>query len=126
MSLFGPTAARLLPAVFAGGAAVGVLLFGAGSAIADPVEPAPPGCTAADLARVSGNVATASSAYLYGHPDVNDFFTSLKGQRGDDLRGRIRDYMDANPQVHSDLRAIREPLTDLQNRCELAADPLVD
>lgn len=125
MSFFGSTRTRLAAGALAGGALAGALLFGAGSALADP-EPAPPGCTAADLARVSGGVATATSAYLYGHPDVNDFFTSLKGQRREDLRPQISDYMEANPQVHADLRAIRQPLTDLQNQCELPADPVID
>ncbi len=124
MALFG-----LVTSGLAAGAAAGALLLGTGSALADPSgpDPAPPNCTAADLARVSAEVAAATSGYLFAHPDTNDFFTGLKGQRGTaDFRQQVQDYMDANPQVHADLRAIRQPLTDLQNRCELTADPLVN
>ena len=83
-----------------------------------PPPPAPPGCSAADLARVSAGVASATSDYLYSHPDVNDFFTSLHGLPSDEIPNDVRIYMDANPQVHADLRAIRQPVTDLRNNCE--------
>nr|WP_083065741.1 heme-binding protein [Mycobacterium arosiense] len=101
-----------------------MLFATAGSAAADwPVDdlqPAPssqPNCTAADLAQVSSGVAAATSAYLFTHPDVNDYFTSLKGQPRDDMRAQLKQYMDANPQTHTDLEGIRQPLTDFQNRC---------
>jgi len=68
----------------------------------DPA-PAPPNCTPADLAGVSAGVAAATSAYLFAYPDVNDYFTGL----------------DANPQVHSDLVAIRQPLIDFRSRCRI-------
>ncbi|AFC43444.1 heme-binding protein [Mycobacterium intracellulare] len=87
---------------------------------ADEPEPAPasqPNCTAADLAQVSSGVAAATSAYLFTHPDVNDYFTSLKGQPRSDMRDQLKQYMDANPQTHADLEGIRQPLTDFQNRC---------
>ena len=63
-------------AVFGAGA---LLLGGAGIAGAEP-EPAvpPPNCTAGDLAVASGTVGTAMGDYLFSHPDVNDFFTSLR------------------------------------------------
>ena len=87
---------------------------------ADPApEPAPPNCTAADLAGVSAGVAAATSAYLFAHPDVNAYFTSLKGQPRDDIRDQLQQYMDANPQAHADLEGIRQPLTDFRNRCQM-------
>ena len=58
------------------GAVTSVMMFGAIPALADP----PPNCTAADLAGVASGVAAATSAYLFTHPDVNNFFTGLKGQ----------------------------------------------
>ncbi|MCV7195862.1 heme-binding protein [Mycobacterium angelicum] len=102
-----------------GGAVSGAMLFGAaGPAWADPDPvPPPPNCTAADLAGVSAGVAAATSAYLFAHPDVNDYFTSLKGQPRDDIRDQLQQYMDANPQTHSDLQGIRQPLTDFRARC---------
>jgi hemophore-related protein len=103
---------------------VAMLFATAGSAAADwPMddpEPAPssqPNCTAADLAQVSSGVAAATSAYLFTHPDVNAYFTSLKGKPRDDMRAQLKQYMDANPQTHADLEGIRQPLTDFQNRC---------
>ncbi|ORB71860.1 hemophore-related protein [Mycobacterium scrofulaceum] len=111
----------------AGAAAVAVLFTGAGPAGADggtdAPEPAPapssaPNCTAADLARVSAGVAAATSAYLFTHPDVNAYFTSLRGQPRADARDQLKQYMDANPQTHADLEGIRQPLTDFHNRCQ--------
>ncbi len=84
---------------------------------AAPVAPAP-GCTAADLAQASGTVGTAMSDYLFSHPDVNNFFTSLRGQPNEEIRGDVQNYMNANPQVESEINGIRQPLTDLKNRCD--------
>lgn len=108
-------------------AAVGgaMLLATAGSAYADwridtpdPSPAPPPNCTAADLAQVSSGVAAATSGYLFSHPDVNAYFTSLKGQPRSDIRDQVKQYMDANPQTHAELEGIRQPLTDFQNRCQ--------
>ena len=105
----------------------GVVLFGGASlASAQPAPPTPPppNCTAGDLAVASGAVGTAMGAYLFTHPDVNNFFTSLRGLPNEEIRGRVQTYMDANPQVENEINAIRLPLTDLRNRCDLAESPL--
>jgi heme-binding protein len=115
---------RAIAGLVGGGAIAGSMLFGgAAFAFAEPTPapppaPPPPGCTAADLAQISGGVATATSDYLFSHPDVNGFFTSLRGLPREEIQPDIKSYMDANPQVHSDLSAIRQPLTDLRTRCE--------
>lgn len=127
MSFFAwATTPRIAAAGIGTGAIAGAMLFGAvGPAMADPADSAPPpNCTAADLAGVSAGVAAATSAYLFTHPDVNDYFTSLKGQPRSDMRAQLRSYMDANPQVHADLQGIRQPLTELQNRCQIAPNPV--
>ena len=59
--------------------------------------------------------------YLFTHPDVNNFFTSLRGLPNEELRGRVQTYMDANPQVQAEINGIRQPLTDLRNRCDAPA-----
>ena len=57
----------------------------------------PPNCTAADLAGVASGVSAATSAYLFTHPDVNCFFTSLEGKNRDEVRAEVDNYMNANP-----------------------------
>ena len=119
MMLSGPTARHAVAGAIGVGAIAGAMLFGAPSALADP-----PNCTAADLAGVSSGVSAATSAYLFAHPDVNAFFTGLKGQSKSDIRDDVQNYLNANPQVKADLQGIRQPLIDLKNRCSgVAAAP---
>ena len=118
----GQTMRRALVGVMGAGALAGAILVGgASSASAEPPPPAPPGCSAGDLAQVSGAVGTAMSGYLFTHPEVNDFFTSLRGQPNEELRGNVQTYMDAHPQVESEITGIRQPLTDLRSRCDAPA-----
>jgi hemophore-related protein len=109
------------------GALAGAVLFGGAVAFADPTPaPAPPapGCTAGDLAIASGTVGTAMGDYLFGHPDVNDFFTSLRGLPNEEVHDRVKTYMDANPQTETEITGIRQPLTDLRSRCDLGPGPM--
>lgn len=107
------------------GALAGLMLFGfAGSAIAQPPPaPVPPPCTAAEMARVMSGVTFDTSNYLTEHPEVNDFFTGLKGQPKDQIGERVRGYLDANPTVRDDLQRIRQPSVDFRNRCGLPPTP---
>ncbi|MCV7065170.1 heme-binding protein [Mycolicibacterium farcinogenes] len=105
----------LVPA-FAAGAAVVVGLFGPVTATAEP-PPRPPNCTAADLAGIASGVAAATSTYLFTHPDVNEFYTSLQGRPHEEVPDATRAFFDANPQAHADLAGIRQPLKDFRNRC---------
>lgn len=96
------------------GMIAGATLVGtAATAAADP-----PNCTAADLAGVMSGVNAGMSAYLFTHPDVNDFFTSLKGKSRDEMRTAIADYAQSNPQVQSEIHAIRQPAADFRDRCD--------
>jgi heme-binding protein len=128
MLLSGHTMRRALVRAIGTAAMAGAMLFGGASlAFAQPTpEPPPPppaapvpGCTAADLAQVSGTVGTAMGVYLFSHPDVNNFFTSLRGRPHEEIRGEVQNYMNANPQVESEINGIRQPLTDLRKNCEL-------
>ena len=95
------------------GMIAGATLIGtAATAAADP-----PNCTAADLANVMSGVNAGTSSYLFTHPQVNDFFTSLKGKNRDDMRTDVQTYMDANPQVRDELTAVRQPAADFRDRC---------
>ena len=124
MLLSGRTTRRAVAGLIGSGAMAGAMLFGGASlAFAKPTPtpppPAPlPGCTAADLAQASGTVGTAMADYMFSHPDVNNFFTSLRGLPNEEIRGDVHNYMNANPQVESDINGIRQPLTELRNRCD--------
>jgi hemophore-related protein len=113
-----PARRTAIGAVIAGTAA-GLLFAAAPQAFADP----PPNCTAADRAGVAGEVSTAMSNYLFAHPDVNNFLTGLQGQPRDGIESRVQGYMDANPQTKADIQGIRQPLTDLRNRCGIDTIP---
>ena len=97
--------------------AAAALLATAAPAAAD--DTAPPNCTAADLAGVVTGVSAAMSAYLFSHPDVNAFFTDLKGMPRDQQRQHLQDYLNANPQVEAEVRAIRQPSMDFRDRCDV-------
>lgn len=131
MLLSDHTIRRAVTVLIGSGVTAGaVLLGGVSVAYAEPTpEPspvppvaAPPNCTAADLAQVSGAVGNGMSGYLFGHPDVNDFFTGLHGKPYDEIQGEVKNYMDAHPQVESEIKAIRQPLTDLKNRCDVSLE----
>lgn len=121
--------ARIAPRAVAGAvgtaAIAGAMLFGAlPSAMADDPANNPPNCTAADLAGVASGVSASTSAYLFTHPDVNWFFTSLEGLPRDQVRSKVQNYLDQNPQTKADLTGIRQPLVDLKNRCGNAPAPM--
>lgn len=122
MLVSGRTPRRAVVAVVSAGA---ILFGGAATAAAQPGPPVPPpGCTAGDLAVTSGAVGTAMGDYLFSHPDVNDFFTSLRGQPNEEIHDRVQTYMDGHPQTEAEINGIRQPLTDLRSRCDLPASPL--
>ena len=101
------------------------MLFGAlPTALAQPAQPDPPNCTAADFSAVAGGVSAASSSYLFSHPDVNAFFTGLHGLPREEVHTKVTDYMNANPQVKYDLTEIRKPLIDLKDRCGFTPEEL--
>ena len=121
MLLSARTARRAVAGAIGTGALAGAMLFGAlPSAMA---QPEPPNCTAADLAQVAAGVSAGTSVYLFTHPDVNWFFTSLEGLPRDEVRTQVDDYLNGNPQVKAELTGIRQPLVDLKNRCGAAPAP---
>lgn len=121
MLLSARTARRAVAGAVGTGAIAGAMFFGAmplaSAQPAPPPPPPPPNCTAADLAGVASGVSASTSAYLFTHPDVNWFFTSLEGVPRDQVRQDVQDYLNRNPQTKADLTGIRQPLVDLKNRC---------
>jgi hemophore-related protein len=76
---------------------------------------------------VASGVSAATSAYLFTHPDVNFFFTSLEGVPREEIRDDVQNYLNSNPQAKADLTGIRQPLVDLKNRCgDLNGDGIAD
>ena len=106
----GPAVGR---AVAAGAACCAVLFGGAAIAVAEPA----PNCTAANLARISSGVSSATADYLTANPGVDAFFTSLKGQDSEMLRANVETYLNANLGVKDDLQGIRQPLAEFETRC---------
>jgi heme-binding protein len=126
MLLSARAARRAVAGAVGTGALAGAMLFGAvPSALADDPANNPPNCTAGDLSQVAAGVSAATSAYLFSHPDVNWFFTSLEGLPRDEVRGEVTKYLDQNPQTKAELTGIRQPLVDLKNRCGAAPAPAI-
>ena len=101
-----------------GAVALAGAMFLGGAAAASAEPPTPPNCSPADWAGVRAGVAAAMSAYLFTHPPVNEFFATLKGQSRDQIRPQVQEYLDANPQVRTDLQGIKQPADDFLNRCK--------
>lgn len=99
----------------------GVLLALAAPALADT----PPGCTVADFTGVATGVDAAVTAYLFTHPDVNAFFTGLQGQPKDSVKAQIEAYLQANPQVRAELKAVTAPGEDIRKRCNVPDEALI-
>ncbi|OBG87092.1 hypothetical protein A5733_05760 [Mycobacterium sp. NS-7484] len=126
MLLSARNARRVVAGVAGAGAVAGAMLFGAiPSALADDPANNPPNCSAADLAGVAAGVSASTSAYLFTHPDVNYFFTSLEGLPREEVKTKVHDYLEANPQTKAELTGIRQPLVDLKNRCGAAPAPSI-
>lgn len=102
--------------------------LGSGAAVSaqppTPPPPAPPNCSPADWAGVRAGVAAALSTYLFTHPPVNDFFATLKGQSRDEMQPQVQAYLDANPQVRTELQGIKQPADDFLNRCGVRGLPV--
>lgn len=112
------------------GVVVGVLStasLAAALSLGPSAQAAPANCTAGDYAQIAAGVSAGTSVYLFTHPEVNDFFTSLEGVDRDTARAEIEEYFEANPQVAAEIGGIRQPMVDLRNRCgDLDGDGLAD
>ena len=98
-----------------------VLTAGAATAVADTA----PGCTAGDITAVEGQVATAMSGYFFTHPDANAFFSGVQGLPKAEAFNQTQAYLSANPQTQAEISAIRGPVLDLRNRCNIPTNNLI-
>jgi hemophore-related protein len=116
-----PTSAtrRVVTGAILAGGLVGAALFGGIAPAFANEDPAanPPNCSAADLEGVRAEVSAATSAYLFAHPDLNTYQTSLAGLSRDEVSTKMHAYLVEHPQEQSEIAGIRQPLADLKDRC---------
>jgi heme-binding protein len=119
------TFARRLTTATCSTALIGAALFASLPLAHADQDPAanPPNCSAADLEGVRSGVSEATSAYLFTHPDVNYFFTSLAGLPRDKVSAKVKAYLANHPDVKADLTGIRQPLVDIRDRCGAPPSP---
>ena len=85
--------------------------------------PSPPNCTSADLEGVRAGVDASTSAYLFTHPDLNTFMSTLQGQSRQQVADNVKGYMTTHPQENVEMTGIRQPLMDLKNHCGGVVNP---
>jgi hemophore-related protein len=107
--------AKTLSIVLLAGAA---LLGPAPSALADQ-----PNCTSADLEGVRAGVDASTSAYLFTHPDLNLYVSTLHGLSREQVAQHMQGYLAQHPQEQGEMAGIRQPLVDLKNRCGVDIAP---
>jgi hemophore-related protein len=115
---------RLVTAVCTG-AGIGAAMFAASPLAHANQDPAanPPNCSAADLEGVRAGVSASTSAYLFTHPDLNDFITSLKSMSRAEVAAKVKGYMASHPDEQADMAGIRQPLVDIKDRCGAPPSP---
>jgi heme-binding protein len=115
---------RLVTAVCTA-AGIGAALFGASPLAHANQDPAanPPNCSAADLEGIRSGVSASTSAYLFTHPDLNDFMTSLKSMSREQVAAKVKGYMVSHPDEQADMAGIRQPLIDIKDRCGTPPSP---
>ena len=64
-------------------------------------------------------VMAGITAYLYTHPPVNAFFSTIQDLEPDQRKAALAEFLDQNPQVKDELQAIRQPTMDFRNRCNV-------
>lgn len=116
---------RLITGGLIAGALSATALFGTIPAALANEDPAanPPNCSAADLEGVRAGVSAATSSYLFSHPDVNAYMTSLAGLSREDTANKMKTWLATRPQEQAEMTGIRQPLVDLKERCAAPPSP---
>lgn len=121
-----PNICRSVPLSLAtlAGAAGAAALLAAPLAQADANSDAgPANCSTADLEGVRAGVDASTSAYLFTHPDLNSYMSTLQGLSREEVAARVTTYMADHPQESTEMAGIRQPLVDLKNHCGATAVP---
>ncbi len=99
------------------------------SAVADPtptpspVPAAESDCTAAGLSATISSVTKNLSDYFAVHPDANQALIDATRQSAFGAIGAFNSYFNDHPDQADEIRAIKAPLIDFQNRCGLQVEP---
>ncbi|MGH3675657.1 MAG: hemophore-related protein [Mycobacterium sp.] len=101
------------------------------SANADPEpEPAPPpepaavdDCNANGLATTVSSVTASLAEYFEAHPETNQALIDITRQPAFVAIGQFDGYFADHPQEADEIRAIKQPLVDYQNRCGMQVSP---
>ncbi|BBX05777.1 hemophore-related protein [Mycolicibacterium aichiense] len=117
---------RAVVAALAAGAAGAVVSMP--SAVADPTPapapaPAATECSAAGLSSTISSVTKNLSDYFAVHPDANQALLDATRQSAFSAIGAFNTYFNDHPDQANDIRAIKAPLVDFQNRCGLQVEP---
>ena len=89
------------------------------SALADPA----PDCTTAGLATTVSTVSKSLADYFTVHPDANQALIDATKQSAFSAIGAFNDFFTSHPQEANEIRAIKQPLVDFQNRCGMQVEP---
>lgn len=81
------------------------------------------GCTAAGLSSTLSSVTGALSTYFEKNPDVNAALLEATRQPAFVAVGQMDGYFADHPQQADEVRAIKAPLIDFENRCGLQVSP---
>jgi len=107
--------------------AIGILAAGAASvAVSIPAsaDPAPAAdCSAAGLSSTISSVTQNLSGYFAAHPDANQALIDATKQSAFSAIGAFNTYFNDHPDEANDIRAIKQPLVDFQNRCGMQVEP---
>jgi heme-binding protein len=56
-----------------------------------------PRTAAQQIWNAGAGVSASTLAYLFAHPDLNDFMTSLKAMSREQVASKVKDYMASHP-----------------------------
>ena len=110
-------ARRTAYGLLAAGAACAALAIP--SASAEPVDD----CNASGLSATISSVTTSLSKYFAAHPDVNQALIDATRQPAFIAVGQFDGYFADHPQEADEVRAIKQPLIDYQDRCGMQVTP---
>ena len=114
-------ARRTAYGLLAAGAACAALAIPSAGAepSAEPVDD----CNASGLSATISSVTTSLSEYFAAHPDVNEALIGAARQPAFIAVGQFDGYFSDHPQEADEVRAIKQPLIDYQNRCGMQVTP---